>query len=254
MSSTKVTVQFVLEVTLFHWSSFAQIRSMWANFLQAIQAICEPHHLLETRQEHHMHSNVFTGKAMWQLHFWCILCVEQLLCIVACAFQPWLLLEISFTQVCVCVGDLQKCLEKLVTREGTYDLHKLLLNGSLPSWKTAPDATYLSSCIAPLCQDLFKVAPNGVLASTKLKSAVEKLASDKKKRLNFSHYSDKVFLDKVGSAIRIACSQYRDLKRCGSKYATCIRKASLSEKNKLMQCLGSSTWSKSILLFLKQKS
>ena len=152
----------------------------------------------------------------------------------------------------MCVGDLQKCLEKLVTREGTYDLHKLLLNGSLPSWKTAPDATYLSSCIAPLCQDLFKVAPNGVLASTKLKSAVEKLASDKKKRLNFSHYSDSV----LGQGRQCNQNSLFPIQRLEAMWEQIchMHQESISvRKNKLMQCLGSSTWSKSILLFLKQK-
>eukprot|EP00435_Cladocopium_sp_Y103_P015359 s5140_g3.t1 len=142
----------------------------------------------------------------------------------------------------VSVSDLQFCFEKLLKREATWDLAKILLSwhGSLPGWKNAADASYLSSPVGGLCQDLFKVDPQGVFSSKKLKTALAKLSVDKQKRINFSKYPDSVFHDKIDTQVRIACSQCRDLKRCSSNYARCIRKASMADKAQIdavLQCL-----------------
>lgn len=106
----------------------------------------------------------------------------------------------------VSVGDLVKGFERLCHREGTWDLGKLLLNGSQPGWKSAPDASYLSGNVGQLCLDLFKICRNGVFSSKKLKEAIEKLSADKGKRLNFTKDPDSVFLDRVDTTIRVAAA------------------------------------------------
>jgi hypothetical protein len=53
---------------------------------------------------------------------------------------------------------------------------------------------------------------------------LEKLSLDKQKGINFSKDPDPVLHAKVGQQIRVACAQYRELKKCNSTYARCIRK------------------------------
>ena len=141
---------------------------------------------------------------------------------------------------CVGVSDLQKAFEHLCKREGTWDLHALLIKGKeAKTWKNSPCAVSLSGTMAMLCQELFKVCRNGVLASKKIKNALEKLQKEKH-RVNHSKLSDPDFWDLLDQQIRIAASHYRDLKVSGSKYAACMRKASVSEKEQIdvvLQCL-----------------
>ena len=134
---------------------------------------------------------------------------------------------------CVGVSDLQKAFEYLCKREGTWDLHALLIKGKeAKTWKNSPCSVFLSGHMAVLCQELFKVCRNGVLASKKIKSALEKLQKEKH-RVNHSKLSDPDFWDLLDQQIRIAASHYRDLKLSGSRYAACIRKASVSEKEQI---------------------
>ena len=137
----------------------------------------------------------------------------------------------------VSVADLQKCFESLCQREGTWDIHRLLLSTKECNWKNAPDPTQLSGNISFLCQQLFKICPNGVLSSKKLKSALEKLQIDKKKRINFSKMPDSECWDRLDSHIRASASHFRELKVSGQKYATCMRKASQSEKESIDKVL-----------------
>ena len=134
---------------------------------------------------------------------------------------------------CVGVSDLQKAFEYLCKREGTWDLHALLIKGKeAKTWKNSPCAVFLSGHMAALCQELFKVCRNGLLASKKIKSALEKLQKQKH-RVNHSKLSDPDFWDLLDQQIRIAASHYRDLKLSGSRYAACMRKASVSEKEQI---------------------
>ena len=122
----------------------------------------------------------------------------------------------------VSVGDLVKGFERLCFREGTWDLSKLLLNGS--------DASYLSGNVGQLCMGLFKTCKNGVFSSKRLKTAIEKLAAEKGTRLNQTKDPDSVFLDRVDTTIRVAAAHLRELRNSGGKYVTCVRKASQAEK------------------------
>ena len=141
---------------------------------------------------------------------------------------------------CVAVGDLQKAFECLCKREGTWDLHALLIKGKeAKTWKNSPCPVFLSGHMAILCQEFFKVCKNGVLASKKIKNALEKLQKEHR-RVNYSKLSDPDFWDMLDQQIRIAASHYRDLKLSGSKYAACMRKASVAEKGQIdgvLQCM-----------------
>ena len=77
--------------------------------------------------------------------------------------------------------------------------------------------------------ELFKVSRNRVFASKKIGLALEKLQKETH-LLNFIRQHDGDFFDIVDQQVRIACPMFRDLKASPSKYATCIRKASTSEK------------------------
>ena len=84
------------------------------------------------------------------------------------------------------------------------------------------------------------MCPNGVLSSKKIKQSLEKLQTEKKKRLNHSSTCDPDFWDSVDQTVRIAAAQFRDLKGSANKYAACIRKASASEKKAIdavLDCL-----------------
>lgn len=131
------------------------------------------------------------------------------------------------------VSDLQKCIETLCISEGTWDLRKLLATGPVPkNWKASPDPVYLSSNVATLCLSLFKVYTNGVV-----RTALEKLQKEKQKRLNTSKYCDTDWADMIDQNVRIACANYRELRASPQKYQTCMRKASLSEKDTIDKVL-----------------
>lgn len=131
----------------------------------------------------------------------------------------------------IMVGDLQRCICAFCKTEGSFDLQKLLLPSLSPSnWKNAADPTYLAGPMSSLLKELFKVAPNGVVASKKFKQALEKFQTDSHRRVNQSKLNDADFWSLVDNNVRAAASQYRDLKLSASKYATCMRKASLKEK------------------------
>lgn len=136
------------------------------------------------------------------------------------------------------VPDLQKCIEALCTSEGTWDLHKLLATGPVPkNWKASPDPVYLSSNVSTLCLSLFKVCTNGVVSSKKFRTALEKLQKEKGKRLNMSKYCDTDWADMIDQNVRIACAHFRELRASPQKYQTCMRKASLSEKDTIDKVL-----------------
>lgn len=133
----------------------------------------------------------------------------------------------------VSVGDIQKVFGSFCRKEGIWDLNALLFkSGVKKTWKNAPDATFLAGPVSVLCKELFKVSKHGVFASKKIRLALEKLQQEIH-RLNFTRHHDGDFFDLVDQQVRIACSMFRDLKASSSKYATCMRKASVSEKEKV---------------------
>ena len=133
----------------------------------------------------------------------------------------------------VSVGDIQKVFGSFCKKEGSWDLNALLFKSNLKkTWKNAPDASFLAGPVSELCMELFKVTRNGVFASKKIRLALEKLQKEIH-RLNFTRHHDGDFFDMVDQQVRIACSMFRDLKASPTKYATCMRKASVSEKEKV---------------------
>lgn len=131
----------------------------------------------------------------------------------------------------IMVGDLQRCLFAFCKAEGSFDLQKLLLPSLTPSnWKSAAEPSYLAGPMGNLLKELFKVAPNGVIAGKKLKQALEKFQIDAHRRVNQSKLNDVDFWSLVDNNVRAAASQYRELKLSTSKYSTCMRKASIKEK------------------------
>ena len=130
----------------------------------------------------------------------------------------------------VSVADIQKVFASFCKKEGSWDLYALLFKtSSRKTWKNAPDSTFLAGNVSQLCLGFFKLSNNGVMASKKIRLALEKLQHETH-RLNFSQHHDGEFFDMVDQQVRIACSMFRDLKTSPCKYATCMRKASTSEK------------------------
>ena len=130
----------------------------------------------------------------------------------------------------VSVGDIQKVFASFCRKEGTWDLNGLLFKTSLvKTWKNAPEASFLAGNVSQLCLALFKLSKHGVFASKKIRLALEKLQQESH-RVNFSKFNDGDFFDMVDQQVRIACSMFRDLKASPSKYAACMRKASIVEK------------------------
>ena len=144
---------------------------------------------------------------------------------------------------CVGIRDLMQVLLPHITNSAIdFDLHSVV---SPPdkvawSWKTAPNCAWISKMKTLLCGFL-RVAPNGVLASTQLKSAVSKLCTEqeyKKYKVNKSKLYDCDFADQCDEKIRIVLAQLRLLKKYPQEYSRAMRKATPSQKENIDVCLG----------------
>lgn len=87
------------------------------------------------------------------------------------------------------------------------------------SWKTAPN----------VASSVSKIAPNGVLASQKVKGALLKLTQTSNK-FNRTRYCDTDWADHCDLRLRTVLSQYREVKKRSDTYACAMRKASEEEK------------------------
>ena len=127
------------------------------------------------------------------------------------------------------IGDLMKAFEKFLEDENDLDLlEKVSCPGHHSwSWKTAPHPGWIYK-LCGLALLLVHIAPNGVLQSTKLKAAVQKICQ--KKKINKSRYHDCDFADHVDQRVRIVLAQLRLLKQKSDEYHKCMRKASPDEK------------------------
>ena len=121
-------------------------------------------------------------------------------------------------------------------QEGTRDLGKLLAPRMKTSWKSAPDPSWLSGHMGTLMCGLFGVCSNGVVASKKLRGALQKLHAEEG-RMNFGRKHDQDFFDYIDEQVRIAASQFRDLKKCPDGYRRCAKKASEDEMNGIKKVL-----------------
>lgn len=139
----------------------------------------------------------------------------------------------------VSIADLMEPFDKMFAEEGSFDLYKLLFPPckSKPKWKSAPDAEWMGQKhISRLLWRLFKIHSNGVMASSKLKSAIHKIQMTKQ-RLNFSRMGDPDWLNDCDDFIRIMAAHCRDLKKSEDKYIRCMKKASKEEKENLDNAL-----------------
>ena len=140
---------------------------------------------------------------------------------------------------------MQVLLPHITNRAIDFDLHSVV---SPPdkvawSWKTAHNCAWISkiSKMKTLLCGFLRVAPNEVLASTKLKSAVSKLCTEqeyKKYKVNQSKLYDCDFADQCDEKIRIVLAQLRLLKKYPEEYSRAMRKATPSQKENIDECLG----------------
>ena len=103
------------------------------------------------------------------------------------------------------------------------------------SWKTAPNVAWMAKTAELVCSVL-KIAPNGVLASQKVKGALLKLTQTSNK-FNRTRYCDTDWADHCDLRLRTVLSQYRELKKRSDTYACAMRKASTEEKDAIDMAL-----------------
>ena len=86
------------------------------------------------------------------------------------------------------------------------------------SWKTSPDPEWFGTDeLVDICSTPFSLHTNGVLQSTKMRKTLLSLLAESG-RINFTKLHDTDFADGMDEKIRIACQQYRELKRDPKKY------------------------------------
>eukprot|EP00434_Breviolum_minutum_P014295 symbB.v1.2.012603.t1/scaffold820.1/size171332/10 len=142
----------------------------------------------------------------------------------------------------VSVSDIMKAVTAVTQQWGISDMLKLLNSKHRMTWKSAPDAEWLGSInISTLCEKLFQVHSNGVLSSKKLQQALMKVQTTEG-RLNFSKLHDADFLDRCDEQIRVACAQYREIKKDATKYVRCLKRASPEEKKNIDSVLSVSVF------------
>ena len=133
----------------------------------------------------------------------------------------------------VSVGDIMKAVSAVTRQLGCSDMLKLLHSKQKMTWKSAPDAEWLGSAnVSTLCESLFQVHSNGVLSSKKLQQALMKIQNTEG-RLNFSKLHDADFMDRCDEQIRVACAQFREIKKDATKYVRCLKRASPEEKKNI---------------------
>ena len=107
------------------------------------------------------------------------------------------------------------------------------------NWKTSPCCKWISQ-MKSLLLGFLKLAPNGVLASTKVRGACSKLCQEKeykKHRFNKTKLHDFDFCDQVDQKLRIVLSQVRELKKSSDEYARAMKKATPGEKANIDEIL-----------------
>ena len=105
----------------------------------------------------------------------------------------------------IAISDLMTPLETMFHEMGSWDIFSLIEppKKQKAGWKSAADPCWLGQRhMSQLFQRLFKVARNGVFASSKVKVALSKL-QHQKQRMNFSTLMDDDWQDKVDDPLRI---------------------------------------------------
>ena len=136
---------------------------------------------------------------------------------------------------CLGVSDIMAPFLQYFKEQGKYDMRGLIEPKVVPTWKTAPDPEWLAS-LHPLWMKVLRVAPACILPSKKLKDALEKIQREIT-RLNFSKVSDEIYFDNMDTLVRISASQLRILKKDSAQYQRTMKKASISQKEKVDELL-----------------
>ena len=128
------------------------------------------------------------------------------------------------------IMDIQKVILSHFNACKDFDIHSAL---DCPghqrwSWKTAPNVSWMSKT-AEFVSSVLEIAPNGVLASAKVKAALLKLTQTNNK-INRTRFCDTDGSDHVDLRLRTILSQYRELKKRSDSYCCAMRKASEEEK------------------------
>jgi hypothetical protein len=107
------------------------------------------------------------------------------------------------------VSDLCDIIEQyIVTKEGNRDLRHICELLKDCTWKSAADVSVLCS-VAPLLTMFCKVAPNGVVSSSKLRTALMKC--NVRQQLLHGTWPFDHFADKFDNSVRIGLSKLREL-------------------------------------------
>ena len=132
--------------------------------------------------------------------------------------------------------DIQKVISSQFDQKNDYDLFGAVeCPGHCQwSWKTAPNVSWMCKT-SSLVAGFLKIAPNGVLASQKIRNALIKMTQNRK--VNRSRFADSDWADKIDLRLRVVLSQFRELKKRPEAYAAAMRKASVEEKDAIDYCL-----------------
>jgi len=103
-----------------------------------------------------------------------------------------------------------KPLDAFFIETGSRDLKSMIGKPLQATWKTAPSLPWLLR-MAPLIQGYAKVTSKLVLSSKKLRLALLKV--NEKEKINYTKKDDDDYVDLMDDAIRLACKQFRDLKK-----------------------------------------
>ena len=128
------------------------------------------------------------------------------------------------------VGDLLEPLKTLMEDEKEDNLMKLIEPPSTASWKSGCPTCWLAS-LGDLFKKYVKVAPNSIISSKKHKTAIERLAANKK--INFTRKSNDDFVDAVDDHIRIGLSHLRQLKQDPKKKEQAFRNCDREQQRAL---------------------
>ena len=100
--------------------------------------------------------------------------------------------------------------------------------GAAWSWKTVPCVRWIAQA-SKLLLGFIKVAPNGLLPSSKLKLCLQRMLADPKhEKLNKTEYQQDDFVDQEDNRIRVFLSQCRSLKK-PDVYLVAMKKATEEE-------------------------
>jgi hypothetical protein len=135
----------------------------------------------------------------------------------------------------VSVGDIQKHLETYMADHNSRDLSSLLAAlRKTTTWKSSPVASTLAAYSKLFCS-LVDLSPQAMLPPKKTAMAI--LACHTEKAVNFTGKQDPIFADEVSSLLRCGLSKYRELAREPEKQRRCFGKASVEEKQAIMDVI-----------------